>query len=125
MRNERTYTHAADYLLGRSPGVQPEPSTLDALRGMVDRALQRPLKSMNPGPNNDAAILDRIRHTLQPGEKLYEWYSRTGIGRAEILASTADQISLRVAQADARNEQDTARMPMFVEKKIMPKKIVF
>jgi len=44
---------------------------------------------------------------MRKGEKLMEWFARTSIGRAEVIAGMSkDEITRRVAIADEQNRED-------------------
>lgn len=54
----------------------------------------------------DTEVVERIKHTLRPGEQLGQWYARVGLGRDQILHMNASEISRFVAIAEARNSDD-------------------
>jgi hypothetical protein len=36
-------------------------------------------------PNVDAEVIARVKHTMRAGEKLMQWYARTGLGKSRVL----------------------------------------
>jgi hypothetical protein len=52
-------------------------------------------------PENDHEVIGRVRHVMVKNEKLMEFYARTGLGRAQILRMSRDEISSFVERAVA------------------------
>jgi hypothetical protein len=57
-------------------------------------------------PNDDYSVRHRVEHVMQKNEKLMEFYSRTGLGKAQILQMNKAEITRAVELADARNAED-------------------
>ena len=62
---------------------------------MVDRSLKT--KRANADINDDEEVYERIKETLRPQETTGEWYSRVGLGRAQLLQMTKREIREFVA----------------------------
>jgi hypothetical protein len=63
---------------------------------------------------DDPAIVRRIKHTMRKREKMMEWFARSGVSRADILAGISrEEISLRVAAAELRNREEGFAPEMF------------
>ncbi len=62
-----------------------------------------------------------VRHTMKKGERMGQWYSRTQIGRAQVLAMSKDEIALAVRRADERNRDHSVQEPR-PAKIVVPKK---
>jgi hypothetical protein len=70
-----------------------------------------PLTTVQGIPDFDLEVVRRIRHTLRENEKLGEWYSRTGLGRSQVLQMTRDEVSARVALAERNSIAEGVREP--------------
>lgn len=98
----------------------PEDEKLSATATTVGRMIRSAAKMKVVDPNEDEDVEKRVRHCLGRGEKLGQFYSRTGLGRAQILAMSRSEISAFV-DAAARRE-DTVGSSMF-ETKPLPSRI--
>ena len=62
-------------------------------------------------PNEDHAVIGRVQHVMLKNEKLMQFYSRTGLGRAQILQMTRDQITNFVERAETNRRNEVAMPP--------------
>jgi hypothetical protein len=68
-------------------------------------------KMVMVNPNEDWGVIGRVKHTFKQGELLSQWYARTGLGRAQLLTMSKDQITRFVATAEENFERDGIREP--------------
>jgi len=75
-------------------------------------------------PEQDYQVINILRSAgvLQKGEKLMQFFARTGIGRAQILTMSKDDLRKAVALADQRNAEDGGFQPpkAFTEAQLRP-----
>jgi len=75
-------------------------------------------------PEQDYEVINILRSAgvLQKGERVMEFFARTGIGRAQILTMTKDEIKKAVTLADKRNAEDGGFQPpkTFTEAQLRP-----
>ncbi len=89
-------------------GWQPRGPSLSQ---MTEASLRRCPQMKVIDPNTDHAVEHRIKHVLRTNEKLMEFYSRVGLGRAQILSMSKEEISLFVENAE-RNAADDVKAPV-------------
>jgi hypothetical protein len=82
---------------------QSEPNVGKYLEGELRRCGSR-LPTVNA--NEDFKVIGKVQHAMRKGEQLMEFYSRTGLGRAQLLVMSKDEISRAVTLADERNAED-------------------
>jgi hypothetical protein len=71
-------------------------------------------------PNTDPEFAAKVAHVLKPGEKLMQFVARTCLGRTQALAMSRDEISRRVAQAEANRREEMLPPPDLWEPKRPP-----
>jgi hypothetical protein len=54
----------------------------------------------------EPAIIAKVQHTMRKGEKLSEWYARTGCGRAQVLTMTKAELTNFVTVADSSAQDE-------------------
>ncbi len=74
-------------------------------RKMIDKSTSTP--TVDEHINNDNEIVKQISHTLLKNETLGGWYSRVGLGRAQILQMSKGEIREFVALV-SQNENPPA-----------------
>lgn len=74
-------------------------------------------------PNSDDTVLQRIKHVLNRGEALMEFYARTGLSRAQILTMSRDEISLFVEQVESSREDYRPPAIALTQPIAVPKKL--
>lgn len=100
----------------------PEDEKLSATATTVGRMIRSAVGKMKAvDPNEDEEVEARVRHCLGRGEKLGQFYSRTGLSRSQILAMSKAEISAFVDTVG--NREDTVGSSMF-ETKPLPKRLL-
>src|SRR5260221_10372535 len=94
-----------------SPGPPVPPPHDHSAEGTIDAQVDRMSKLKAVDPDDDHEVKMRVGHTLRPGEKLGQWYARTGLGRAQALAMSKEQIIRFVELREADNTDDCPREP--------------
>jgi hypothetical protein len=81
-------------------GAAPRnPLEMEGFRSMVDRWAKA--KTQVVDPNDDHAFSSKVSHAMKRGEKLMQFVARTGLGRAQALAMSREEINIFVLQAEA------------------------
>jgi hypothetical protein len=94
-----------------SPDPGPQPGYHEFMVAMIDRAKRTPIKEVD---QEDPEIISKVRHTMLPKEKLMEWFSRVGLGKAQIMAGMSKRdISRFVEQAERNRAEEDTVSPMF------------
>src|SRR5258708_23791419 len=94
-----------------SPGPPVPPPRDFSNDAQIDAQIDRMSKLKAVDADDDHEMKMRVGHTLRPGEKLGQWYARTGLGRVQALAMTKDEITRFVELRDADNTDDCPREP--------------
>lgn len=94
----------------------PEPTGYQERHGgisqLVDAELKRrPGKLQPSNPNDDPAVERRVKHVVKRDETLTEFYARVGLGRAQILSMSRDEIA-RFAEHAEQNAADGVPAPV-------------
>lgn len=89
----------------------PEPNFRAKTPDLVEEDLRRrPGKMKAFDPNDDPAVLHRLRHVLRPDETLMQFHVRTGLGRQQIMTMSKDEIA-RFIEIVERNSADDVQPP--------------
>jgi hypothetical protein len=82
-----------------------DPRQVQGWLDMLDRWAKAP-KAQAVDPNDDDAFIYKVSHAMKRGEKLMQFVARTGLGRAQALAMSRQEISnfVRQSEANAVNE---------------------
>jgi hypothetical protein len=112
MRNPDNYPN-----IGGNPHEPIQKGYAEGMAAMLASAKKTKLTTIDP--NNDPEIISRVKHTLHKDELLMQWYSRVGLGRAQIMQMGKQEISDFVKQADEnqQNMDTTMYAPKPVPKK--------
>jgi hypothetical protein len=100
-------------------GKVHNPATGDYLTRELARC--KPIQSVNP--EEDYATINKLRDAgvLKKGEKVMEFFARTGLGRAQLLSMNKMEIQDFVLQAEANNATDGIQPPKaFAEVRLQP-----
>lgn len=79
-----------------------------------------PIHTVNP--EEDYAVINKLRDAavLKHGERLMEFFARTGLGRAQLLAMSIKEIQNFVRQAEANNAADGFQPQVFAGEQLRP-----
>lgn len=105
-------------------GPDPKLMTESQAIGMLTRLYRTAPKMRVASADDDPEMHDRIRHILKQGEKLGEFYARTGLGRSQALLMSCDQILEFVEQAE-KNRVEEGSPPATVWEPRRPPKQFF
>jgi len=71
----------------------------DVIREMVERAAHK--MPTVTGIEDDAEMIERVKHTMRPKETLGAWYSRTGLSKTQAALMSEAEILAFVLRATA------------------------
>jgi hypothetical protein len=91
-----------------------------SLTEMIDRALKTPLRTVDPEDN--PAFRQKIKHVLLPNERLMEFVARVGLGVAQALTMSEEEITLFVDRAMQRRADDPVEAGGWNRKLEIPKR---
>jgi hypothetical protein len=99
------FEDARKYFTTTTPEEQPTNSNA-AIAAMIDHARKTPIKTIDI--NDDKEALALLSCAMRRGEKLSQFYARTGLSKEQARTMTQSQILSFCLQADKNNAEDPA-----------------
>jgi hypothetical protein len=100
--------NAKDLFKNEPPSEKGQNGEHEFLARMVEKAQASPLKIISFDDATD--VVAKVCHVLNPGEKLGEFYSRTGLGKSQAMLMSRDEITAFVIRAteNAREQESSS-----------------